>query len=543
VSAIPFGRRAFLQSIAALSATWSGRTPAAADASRIALVVGNNSYPQSPLVNAANDARAMAGVLAEAGFKVDAHIDSSSADLAKSVRDFGEAAARPGTRVALFYYAGHGAQVEWRNFLVPVDTRVESEGDLRRKAFDLGSVLDALPKKPGDKSFVIILDACRDNPFGADFKPPRGGLSQFDAPLSTLIAFSTSPGSLASDGSGANGLYTENLARELKVQGLRIEEVFKRVRANVSIASRGLQIPWESTSLVGDIFMFPPRAPLSEEEQEQIFEAEVAYWTRIKGSKNPADWAGLLREFPNGKLCEIAQSRLNMLLAQAQPAVSRGLRKHGPIVLGRGLPVPEFLRRDANPYSAGAYPLDRHFNVGDEARYVLTGEDTKGDRQPVRHVTAVDVEGDRVEMNHGVFVTDLMGNLLTRGEEHFAVPVQVAPAELQVGKRWGARFRTARRGGERFDDEMTAAIVARERIAVPAGEFDAFRIEAEIAGRSADAFMKKRKSPGARARRAELTFWEVPGLNFPVKERQVLHRRNGGIDITSFELESLRLKE
>jgi hypothetical protein len=174
---------------------------------------------------------------------------------------------------------------------------------------------------------------------------------------------------------------------------------------------------------------------------------------------------------------------------------------------------------------------------------VLTGEDTKGDRQPVRHVTAVDVEGDRVEMNHGVFVTDLMGNLLTRGEEHFAVPVQVAPAELQVGKRWSARFRTARRGGERFDDEMTAAIVARERIAVPAGEFDAFRIEAEIAGRSADAFMKKRKSPGARARRAELTFWEVPGLNFPVKERQVLHRRNGGIDITSFELESLRQKE
>ena len=538
-----FGRRAFLQAMAALTAAGPGRAPAADDASRIALVVGNNSYPQSPLINAANDARAMAGVLTEAGFKVDARIDASSAALAQSVREFGEAAARPETKLAIFYYAGHGAQVEWRNFLVPVDTRVASEGDLRRKAFDMGTVLDALPKNPAGKSFVIILDACRDNPFGADFRPPRGGLSPFDAPLSTLIAFSTSPGSLASDGSGANGLYTENLARELKVPGLRIEEVFKRVRANVSIASRGLQIPWESTSLVGDIFMFPPRAPPSEEEQERMFEEEVALWTRIKGSKKPADWAGLLREFPNGKLCEIAQARLNVLLAQAQPAASRGLRPRRQIVLGRGLPVPEFLRRDENPYSAGTYPLDRHFNVGDDARYSLTAEDTKGEREVGRHVTAVDIEGDRVEMNDGKFVTDLMGNLLTRGEERFEVPVQVAPAELQVGKRWSARFRTSRRSGERFDEEMTAAIVARERIAVPAGEFDAFRIEAEISGRSADAFMKRRKSPGARARRAELTFWEVPGLNFPVKERQVLYRRNGEMEITSFELRSLRQKE
>src|SRR4051812_14103139 len=164
----------------------------------------------------------MAGVLAGAGFKVDARIDASSAEMARAVREFGAAAARAETRVALFYYAGHGAQVEWRNFLVPVDTRVASEGDLRRNAFDMGSVLNALPRNPADKSFVIILDACRDNPFGAGFKPARGGLSQFDAPLSTLIAFSTSPGSLASDGSGANGLYTENLARELQVHGLRI---------------------------------------------------------------------------------------------------------------------------------------------------------------------------------------------------------------------------------------------------------------------------------------------------------------------------------
>jgi caspase domain-containing protein len=533
-------RRSFLQSLAALAAAL-GAPASRAATSRIALVVGNNTYPQSPLVNAANDARLMAGVLGEGGFAVQSRIDASNAALLEAVRDFGAAAAQPGVELALFYYAGHGAQVEWHNFLLPVDVKIDSAVDLKAKTFDLAALLAALPKA-GDRTFVVILDACRDNPFGASFHPDRPGLSQFDAPLSTLIAFSTSPGSLASDGAGANGLYTENLARELKVPGLRIEDVFKRVRANVSTASRGLQVPWESTSLTRDVYILPPRAPLTEEEQEKLFEQEVAYWTRIKGSKNPADWAGLLRSFPNGKLCEIAQARLNLLLAQARPAASRGLRSHGPIELGPGLPVPERLRREANPFSAGTYALERHFNVGDEARYRLLEEDTKGDRRVHRRVTAVDADAERVEFNDGKFVTDLFGNLVKRDLEEFTVPVQVAPAELQVGKRWSAVFFTRRRGGG-FDDQMDAAIVAREAIRVPAGEFDAFRIEAVIHGRASDALFHKGRGKKAKERRAELTLWEVPGLNFPVKERQVLNRRSGEVDISSYELQSLRQKE
>jgi hypothetical protein len=174
---------------------------------------------------------------------------------------------------------------------------------------------------------------------------------------------------------------------------------------------------------------------------------------------------------------------------------------------------------------------------------MLNAEDTKGDRNIWRRVTAVDIEGDRVEMNEGQFVTDLMGNLVKRRIEEFAVPVQVAPAELQVGKRWSARFRTKRRAAQQFEDEMTAAIVARERVVVPAGEFDAFRIEAEIRGRTLDAAMRSRRSPGSRARTVQLTLWEVPGLNFQVKERQVLNRRNGEVEIHSYELASLRQKE
>ena len=539
-------RRAFLQALAAFAAGASGGARAAADRSRLALVVGNNAYLQSPLVNAANDARLMAQVLGEAGFNVEARIDAAATPLAQSVRDFGKSAANPDVKLAVFYYAGHGVQADWQDFLVPVDARVSSAVDVRQKAFDLGSVIGVLPHAPG-RTFVIILDACRDNPFGPDFKPEKPGLSQFDAPLGTIIAFSTSPGSMASDGAGANGLYTENLARELKVPGLRIEDVFKRVRASVSTASGGRQIPWESTSLTNDVYIFSPRAPLSEEELEKQFEEEVAYWTRIKSSKNPADWAGLLRSFPNGKLCEIAQAKLNLLLAQAQPAGSRGLRAHGPVELGSGLPVPAHLGRDANPYSAGTYALNRHFNVGDIARYVLLDEDTKGDRNVRRRVTAVDLEAERVEFNDGRFVTDLFGNLVKRDREEFAAPVQVAPAELQVGKRWSARFHTARAPGEhrggQFDEEMDASIVAREMIRVPAGEFDAFRIESVIRGHESNAFMRKPRSRRTLARVVELTLWEVPGLNFPVKERQVLHRRSGEVEISSYELESLKQKE
>ena len=532
-------RRSFLQAAIALGAgaraAWAQSR--VQDDSRVALVIGNNAYPQVPLLNAANDARLMSGVLAEAGFKVHTRIDASAESMAKAVREFGTAIAAPHVKLALFYYAGHGAQVDWRNFLLPVDAKVSNAAELRKSTFDLGSVLQVLPKSR-DQAFVIILDACRDNPFGKSFHPERQGLSPFDAPLSTIIAFSTSPGGVASDGGGSNGLYTENLARELKVKGLRIEEVFKRVRANVSVASRGAQIPWESTSLVGEVYVFEPPAPLSEEERERQFEEEIAVYARVKGSKDPADWAALLRSFPNGKLSEIAQSKLNLLLAHAAPAAPRSIVKAGELVLGPGLAVPDFLARSENPYSAGTYALNRNFSVGDEAVYVRLDESTKRDRSARRHVTRVDVEGDRVELNGGRFETDLLGNLLRRNDEVFLVPVQIAPAELQVGKRWTARFHAIRPRGE-FDEEMSAAIVARERVKVPAGEFDAFRVEAHIDGMQSGVRSKRRS---ALNRTVDRVIWEVPGLNFPVKERTTLHRRNGQIEVDSLELESLRQK-
>ena len=129
----------------------------------------------------------------------------------------------------------------------------------------------------------------------------------------------------SADGSSKNGLYTENLVREFSVRGTRIEDAFKRVRLNVRLASRGTQIPWETTSLESDVFLFNDAPPkVSEAELEKQIEADIAQWTRIKSSRNVDDWVSYLRNFPNGRFAEIAQVRLTRLLADAGKPIAAG---------------------------------------------------------------------------------------------------------------------------------------------------------------------------------------------------------------------------
>ncbi len=194
---------------------------AAADPSRLALVVGNDAYPGAPLSNAVNDAKAMSALLGEAGFGVDLRTNVDRATFADATRRFAEAAQKSDVKLVMFYYAGHGAQLDWRNYLLPVDARVNTSADLPAQCVDLASLLTELARARG-RTFVIVLDACRDNPFGASFRPAQKGLSQFDAPPGSLLAFSTAPGSVAADASGASGqsgLYAEHLVRELGVRG------------------------------------------------------------------------------------------------------------------------------------------------------------------------------------------------------------------------------------------------------------------------------------------------------------------------------------
>ncbi|MDP1683547.1 MAG: caspase family protein, partial [Burkholderiales bacterium] len=224
-------RRRFLQTLAAIPPALlvgpSLSATATADPSRLALVFGNSAYRDAPLTNPGNDARAMSSLLDQAGFTVDSHLDATRTSMIAAIEKFGAAIQRPETKQVLFYYAGHGVQLDWRNYLLPVDAVVEKADQLKQRCVDLGMLLGQLGKAK-DKTFIIILDACRNNPFGRVYRPQQKGLSQFDAPVGSPLAYATSPGNVASDGSGKNGLYTENLIRELSQRNTRIEDALKR---------------------------------------------------------------------------------------------------------------------------------------------------------------------------------------------------------------------------------------------------------------------------------------------------------------------------
>lgn len=316
-------RRSFIKALASLPPVLAYRpawaqNKAAVDPSRLALVIGNSDYPSSPLGNPVNDAKAVSTLLTQAGFTVDSLLNATRRDMTAAIERFGTAAKRPDIRQVIFYYAGHGAQLEWRNYLLPVDAVVEKQEHMKQRCVDLSLLLGQLSAAK-DKTYIVILDACRNNPFGDGYRPEQKGLSQFDAPVGSLLAYATSPGNVASDGEGANGLYTENLVRELSRHNTRIEDALKRVRLNVRLASQGAQVPWETTSLEGDVYLFNEgQKKLSESELEKQVEADISEWTRIKSSKKLEDWTSYLRNFPNGRFAEIAQLRLTRLLAEVE---------------------------------------------------------------------------------------------------------------------------------------------------------------------------------------------------------------------------------
>ena len=283
---------------------------------RVALVIGNSLYPKAPLANPARDARDMTSLLRQAGFVVEQHLDTSKGQLTEAVARFGQRIRDPKVKFALFYYAGHGLQQDWRNYLVPISADIRTAADVKSKTVDVSELLAYMEQATG-RSFLVILDACRDDPFAGSYRPAVKGLSQFDAPVGSLLAYATAPGSVAQDGDGENGLYTSNLLREFAVRGARLEDAFKRVRLNVRLASQGQQVPWESTSLEEDVYLFPsPRLALSDAEQDRQLEQEINSWVRVRSSNDLQQLAGFIREYPSGSVSELAHARLNRLLAQ-----------------------------------------------------------------------------------------------------------------------------------------------------------------------------------------------------------------------------------
>lgn len=218
---------------------------------RTALVIGNTSYRRGALLNPVNDARAIAAELRRLQFQVVQVEDASFSKMDLAIEELGRAIKEGG--VAFVFYAEHGMQVKDENFLIPVDADLKSEGDVPSKTIALGQMLSKL-EDAGSRVNLVVLDACRDNPFARSWRSTRGGLASVDAPAGTLIAFATAPGKTAADGSGANGLYTSHLLREMGVPNQKIEDALKNARKVVAKASNSEQIPWESSSLTGDFY-------------------------------------------------------------------------------------------------------------------------------------------------------------------------------------------------------------------------------------------------------------------------------------------------
>jgi uncharacterized caspase-like protein len=509
-------------------------------ARRRALVIGNSAYGFSPLKNPANDARAISAALKATGFDVTAALDFTRTQMLEAIAAYSQALARD-KAIGLFYFAGHGVQLAWRNYLLPTDAKVERIEQIQASCVDVNSVIDGIAKAQNPMN-VVILDACRENPFGSDFRVEQKGLSQLDAPPGTLLAYATSPGNVASDGAGENGLYTENLLKEIRTPEAKIEDVFKRVRLAVRRRSNGQQIPWESTSLEEDFWFIPPRElkRRAEEEMEREFQRQHALWEKVQAAERERRAQAERERLRREEAVRLEQARLAEL-RRLEEAERERLRREGAAAaeklkaaerarreaeererraraeaqrvqreaLAVPLPIEEYLRAypsgyfselaqleldralegqgerkievvssAQNPYSQGSARADTRYRVGDRYEYNVTDLTT---RQLVRvaRPRITQITGQEVIFNKGGMVTDLLGNLVRQGNRRFS-PNQIQPGEFAVGRRWSTRYTVTNEQGREHVTEMSLRIVRRERITVPAGTFDTFRVEADV---------------------------------------------------------------
>ncbi len=224
---------------------------------KVALIIGNGEYSSSPLANSVNDANDIADALQDCGFTIIKRINANRSQMRGAVRLFGREINEGA--IGLFYYAGHGMQVSGENFLVPIGAEVASEDEVEDECLKVSSILRKM-ETAGNRLNIIILDACRNNPFGRSFRSGNMGLAKMDAPTGSILAYATAPGSIAADGSERNGLYTSKLLKYIRKSDLEIGRLFRLVRTEVVKDSGNKQVPWESSSLMGDFYFLKSRA-------------------------------------------------------------------------------------------------------------------------------------------------------------------------------------------------------------------------------------------------------------------------------------------
>ena len=446
---------------------------------RVALVIGNSAYKVGALRNPANDARAMAKVLRETGFDVMHGEDLSHRRMFEAVRDFGRKLA-PGV-VAVFYYAGHGLQVRDRNFLIPIEADVQTEEEIPYTSVDVSFLLDVM-NRAKSRVNIVILDACRNNPFARSFRSASSGLAQMEAPSGTLIAYATAPGRVASDGAGEHGLYTEQLLKVLATPGLPVEIVFKRVRESVERLTKSRQIPWESSSLKGDFSFVPavaaaPKplpAPALGPSESAAF--ELAFWDSIKASSQVADYQAYLNQYPNGRFAVLARARI----ANQSPRTPPAANPVPPAQVAAAAPTP--IAASGQP-AVGEKWTYRYTDLWRpdakvEVTHVILGVTTSTIAERLSATARGRVLDGVVEQPTGLEIREWkLGELSLREFAPFALALNGLDPGTAIPE-----FRTSILQDAGPVDWLVSGQVTREEIAVPAGRFKAIKVVLE--GRS-----------------------------------------------------------
>lgn len=367
--------------------------PSAQAEKRVALVVGNGAYSSVPaLANPSADAEAFGAALQRLGFEVELGIDLDLQGMRRAVQAFSRQL--EGADVALFFYAGHGIQVYGQNYLLPVDAALETEADLDFAAIPARLVLSQMERWPGVK--IVVLDACRDNPFSSALSRTMGasraaralsrGLAPIETAGGTLLAYATDPGDVAADGDGRHSPFTEALLKHVETPGLEINTMLARVRAEVFTSTRQRQRPWTETSLIGEFYMSPKEpepsvtqammAPKSPQppamDPRQI---ELALWEAVQAGGTAEDYREYLRQYPEGIFARLARNRLAALeRAAANPGAGGAGRAEAD---GPGKTPPGQGRDGEEGIAAAppAEPLARHDRQGGGASEALALEE------------------------------------------------------------------------------------------------------------------------------------------------------------------------
>lgn len=532
-----------LSSLTLLTILMAPATAQAPNDVRIALIIGNSTYPSDmALANPSNDAKDMAATLKNMGFGVIEVVNANKEQMLAAI-DKASKNLHGKNGVGMLFYAGHGLQLDWHNYMVPIDAKLGSASDVPRSTVDIEAVMTAF-KSAGNRMNIVVLDACRDNPF-ADSKTASGkGLAPLDAPTGTFLAYATAPGNVAADGvaGSKNGLYTGFLLQELQKPTARIEDVFKRVRFAVRKASNGAQIPWETTSLEDD-FVFNSgikrTVRLTEDDKDKLYDAESAEWEQIKDSTRVDDFYAFVQKYPSGLFSQAAMASIDRL---NQAKVVAYVDRSG-------------IRHDAN---------QAVYRVGDAID--IQRKDDMGQVLRSRSPQILSIESGIVRIADGGILTT-KGEIVQGQGNRYDPPRPTRPADgLIAGKKWASRSAVAslnepfnapmgaigtegrplsfpaRRGAmqQQHQDmqqrrqavqqnmlmrqrasagnwmEEEGQVLALETITVPAGTFKAFKIEVNSSRRN-----------GANVKN---TYWMLPDFGFPIKQQIEMHRPNGKTD-------------